>query len=443
MCGIVGFLSFNDKSISVKAEEVFKQLLLVDQLRGSDSTGIGYVSHKLGSSWFKSPENSTAFLDRKDVIDFFSKMPSNWFVVGHNRSATFGTITANNAHPFETPNLLGVHNGTVSNYGTLVENGYKYDVDSQAVLNAIDVHGIDDVVQNAKGAYALVYANHKTGDVTFIRNKERPMFHVYTKIKKYAGGEEEYMFFGSEIGMLTWVLQRNGFEITKVVDTEVYKEYTFAVGIKEPTERAVEPPKVPVVYGFPRNVHYNSRYSYYDDADINYDDVDYQVKPRLVTAHKPVIIVPTKDSLAPENNDLTKLGFTELVQCQFLNDKDISGDLKRQLITYWRQSNPGRIINFQVTDMTEVPYTIVDKSGKEEKKVGWKIFGKLAGKVKKFFPIEVTATVTENLIASCSVDAILRGKVRHKLSSNQGRNLYFELDDVELLHSGGKVHAEV
>ena len=94
MCGIVAV--FGD--ISIKVEQAFKQMLIMDSVRGLDSTGVAVIDRNGDVSVIKEVGNPFYLLDS----DLFDKAMrgSHKGLIGHNRAATTGKILRKNAHPF-------------------------------------------------------------------------------------------------------------------------------------------------------------------------------------------------------------------------------------------------------------------------------------------------------------------------------------------------------
>ncbi len=214
MCGIVGVIG----RITKTERDVFKQLLIADSLRGSDSTG--FVTAK--------GNDSTVF---KAVGDPYMAMESRAFdaallkssnvLIGHNRYATTGRVNRKNAHPFDFDKVVGVHNGTLKNKHAL-KDGYTFDVDSEALYNSINLLGAEATIPLAEGAWSLVWWDKEKKEVSFLRNDQRPMFVALSEDKKT-------LFFASEAQMLHWILMRNGVKYGEVRATGVDQLYTLPV----------------------------------------------------------------------------------------------------------------------------------------------------------------------------------------------------------------------
>lgn len=214
MCGIVGVVG----KIDAKARTAFRQLLIVDSLRGMDSTG--FVTAKgANSTVFKRAGDPYLVMDSK-AFDKVLLTPSN-VLIGHNRAATVGAVNAANAHPFEFPTVVGVHNGTLRGRWRLPDNR-MFDVDSENIYHAFDKNGVAATVPILDGAYSLVWWNKVDRTINFLRNSERPMCYVFTKDKKT-------LFFASEPGMLHWILTRNGIEIEQIQITKEDEHMVLAV----------------------------------------------------------------------------------------------------------------------------------------------------------------------------------------------------------------------
>lgn len=225
MCGHVGVAG----EITKKDEDIFKQLLIVDSLRGTDSTGVAAISRYLQPIVAKSVGNPFELFDRKS---FDTAMRSiNRALIGHNRFSTVGNSTVNNAHPFEFETIIGAHNGTLTNKWAFDE-GNSFDVDSQALFNHIDKKGLRDAINIAKGAYALVWWDKMKESINFLRNSERTLWMTRSD-------DGKVIYWASELGMLELVLDRNG---VKYEDPHFFNQdfhYSIVIGKDGKMEKPV------------------------------------------------------------------------------------------------------------------------------------------------------------------------------------------------------------
>lgn len=214
MCGIVGVIG----RISKTEREVFKQLLIADSLRGSDSTG--FITAKGNDSTvFKAAGDPYMAMESRAFDNALLK--SSNVLIGHNRYATTGKVNRRNAHPFDFEKVVGVHNGTLRNKHNL-KDGYTFDVDSEALYNSINAIGAEATIPLAEGAWSLVWWDKVNKEVNFLRNDQRPMFCCLSEDKKT-------LFFASEAQMLHWILMRNGVKYGEVRSTSVDQHYKLPV----------------------------------------------------------------------------------------------------------------------------------------------------------------------------------------------------------------------
>lgn len=223
MCGICGVASH---WLSTGEIDGFKQLLVMSQLRGTDSTGVFgvldpeykakrgkvfpylYDKDTMNSSIFLS--NLTADAQQKKLRDKLFSNRTCKVLVGHCRSATIGDVTPGNAHPFDTQNVIGVHNGTIRNFSNL-KYVKDFKTDSEILYHNISELGIEETIKRIGygGAYSLVYFDKQDGTLNFIRNIERPLYFAQS-----TGGDT--MYWASEDWMLKGLASRRNTPFGKI-----------------------------------------------------------------------------------------------------------------------------------------------------------------------------------------------------------------------------------
>lgn len=202
-------------------EKVMKDLLFMDTLRGPHSTGFTQISTVVKS--VKAAIPGTEFV--KDV-DFLRAINGGlaWCWVGHNRWATMGAKTAENAHPFSYGDIHLAHNGTLDRHDNLPE-GKSFIVDSRAVTNAFNVWGAKKTVRELDGAFALSWFDEKDNTVNFVRNDERPLFIGFNKkLNIILWASEEHTLRGA------CKRQKTEFELDEVFSLPVGKHYKYEIG---------------------------------------------------------------------------------------------------------------------------------------------------------------------------------------------------------------------
>lgn len=197
MCGIVGVFG----NIIKKHENALTQMLIVDQLRGQDSTGMMRVARfQPDVEVVKAVGTPDVLVDSKPYEKALSGL--HRALIGHNRFATKGAVNRNNAHPFDLDHITGVHNGSMRVYNKLHGFG-GHPVDSYVLYNHIQEHGLRDAVDNSEGAMALVWWDKRTHELNIYRNTERPLAIAHSS-------KDGVYMIGSEWGMVEWIATRNG-----------------------------------------------------------------------------------------------------------------------------------------------------------------------------------------------------------------------------------------
>ena len=224
MCGLVGIAG----KIGLKEEKAFELLLMLDTIRGPHSTGVLLVNgskackvvKEIGTAWdfLASREYDVACAGYHNVL------------MGHNRWATRGKINARNAHPFEFPNIIGAHNGTLTTTYQL-DDHYKFEVDSENIFHHMNKNGVEDTISKLHGAFALTWYNKEEQTINFIRNNQRSLYHTYSTDKKT-------VFWASEPWMLSVGLKRSDVEHGPVLEFKEGLHYKMPVELAKPYEAA-------------------------------------------------------------------------------------------------------------------------------------------------------------------------------------------------------------
>lgn len=239
MCGLVG-VAGDLRHVDV---QVFKQMLLMDSVRGMHSTGVAAVGSDVDDTVvIKHAVNGALFVE-----NFWHKnldLLTNRALIGHNRHATRGKICLRNAHPFISENgkIVGAHNGTLDT-GAIPKlpgvDGNSYGTDSEALINSIAETNPSEALTTAYGAWALSWYDFEKETINFHRNSdENP---VHTRPLWFCFSEDgKRVYWSSELGILMTCLGRNSVDHAKAHPLRPDRH----VSLKVDPRKAFEEPKI-------------------------------------------------------------------------------------------------------------------------------------------------------------------------------------------------------
>jgi predicted glutamine amidotransferase len=216
--------------IGIKEEKMLRTLLILDTLRGEDSTGIAAIPKQGDVIVAKELGNPFELFASRKFETAMKKV--NRAIIGHNRFATSGGVSKKTAHPFDFDTLVGVHNGTLRNKWHLAD-ATDFTVDSENLYHHIEKHGLKDALNVVDGAYALVWWDKLEETLNILRNKERPMYMT-------ASEDNKTMFCASESWMLTIAANRADIKIQDIITTVEDMQYSIFIG----KDGVLEKPKV-------------------------------------------------------------------------------------------------------------------------------------------------------------------------------------------------------
>jgi hypothetical protein len=185
MCGIVGYISNNDKLYPEAKDHFMRYALALDTLRGEDSTGLITLSKRFTVKTLKTTMAGDRFVHSPE---YRKKFKPGWAQTGHNRAATRGGVNIENAHPFIFGDVALVHNGTLWGGGDSLSTYDKKigKVDSMQIAYALSKYPPEkaaEVLGQIDGSFALVWTDRRDESVNMARNEERPLHFTFNNSK--------------------------------------------------------------------------------------------------------------------------------------------------------------------------------------------------------------------------------------------------------------------
>lgn len=203
MCGIVGIISRRKNGFWNIHADIFTRMLEFNSIRGEDSTGMFGVNSRGEVEILKGDADGYLFTHSSEYAKMAKKIISSYnIVIGHNRKATAGAVTPENAHPFQEGRIVVVHNGVVRNFDKFkkdITDASEVEVDSHALAHLLAKQDAQGALEQINGAFALVWYDSESETLNLARNDERPLGLI-----EY----DDMWIISSEFGLPLWLNRR-------------------------------------------------------------------------------------------------------------------------------------------------------------------------------------------------------------------------------------------
>jgi glucosamine 6-phosphate synthetase-like amidotransferase/phosphosugar isomerase protein len=195
MCGINGILISPGRTPSqlCRIRELFTANLLANEQRGRDAAGIALMNQDSSVLVHKAPITASRFIHSAGYLRVLDSLSENTTVLlGHTREPTKGSPRKNaNNHPILRGNIIGVHNGTITNDDlifarqTICGDRIGF-VDSEAIIALLDSIAADmslpsysdklyQVSKAVIGSYVILYVNPALPHAVFLLKYKNPV----------------------------------------------------------------------------------------------------------------------------------------------------------------------------------------------------------------------------------------------------------------------------
>lgn len=217
MCGINGVVFMNGVK---RSEEMLKQIRFVfnemfvnTQARGEHATGLVHFKRNGGYDFHKAALSAQQMVTNDETYNqIIDGMGVNTFsIIGHTRYFTKGKPDNNdNNHPFDIGNVVGVHNGTITNDDMLFKKFEKdfsriAEVDSEIIYQMINHYnselityeGLREALEKTllRGLFGLAFAHKNQPNLVHIVKQEKPLSIAYWQ-------EAGVVFFNSQTDLM-------------------------------------------------------------------------------------------------------------------------------------------------------------------------------------------------------------------------------------------------
>jgi glucosamine 6-phosphate synthetase-like amidotransferase/phosphosugar isomerase protein len=253
MCGIYGYVGKPKNKKMVL--EFTEALMYHTQVRGKHSTGYFAVTQN-EFVLEKDALPAEKFLTRSQLRKVIVKEKA-YVLIGHNRWASVGDITQENAHPFEGSRFVLTHNGTCSSALSKAKNlklhkKMKGETDSEAILMLLEHAGLSGFLNilSSLEDFSIVVFDKRGEEIFFARNDSKPLFIV--DLRKKLG----IRAWASTVGIMAAALEEVGIDTSDVIGFSTKPGYVYRIDNKTLEVERTEPFHTKPKFVYPKHVVY-------------------------------------------------------------------------------------------------------------------------------------------------------------------------------------------
>ncbi|MCK9371102.1 class II glutamine amidotransferase [Candidatus Dojkabacteria bacterium] len=271
MCGIAGVIT--KKGVELNEEHLYKRrkiftgLLVAMQERGNQSAGVAFID-KNKLAIVKAPISAVQFINNPR---FKKLMQKNFpLIIGHTRFATMGVVNKRNSHPFLRGNIVGVHNGHVSNVKDFERFNKSLEVDSELIFNLLNESNNNYIktFKKLKGYFAIAWTKMAKDDYElFLVKDNNPLYIAYVKELK------SYFYCSTEEALQTILLSH--YSKVKVMEIPESAVIDIKSDLSMIEEKITFKDYGSGTWGTTNHTEsYNKRYGGYGEDEFDFEDKD-------------------------------------------------------------------------------------------------------------------------------------------------------------------------
>lgn len=227
MCGLIGI--FHGRTMSddekERIKDLFTQLLLANEERGREATGVAAFWPDGRHLILKRPVPASDFIITNEYKTFLNRLdPHVCSLLGHTRKPTKGTpFQEENNHPLMVGETVGIHNGTIKNDMELYEESQQErfgQVDSEVIFSLLDQvkpraynnrypSEIQELTKRLTGSFTTLSVHLSCPQEVLVLKYDQPVSYHYSRSLHSLFFSSRYIFLRKAFGkqVITEALQ--------------------------------------------------------------------------------------------------------------------------------------------------------------------------------------------------------------------------------------------